>query len=159
MADNKAILDVMPVMSKITDYKLSDENYLDWSKTIRLYLRSIDKENHLKEDPPKEDSIETKDQIWLRDDARLFLQIRNTIDNSVISLVNHCGFVIELMDYLEFLYSGKGNLSKMYDVCKSFYRSEKQDLSLMNYFMKFKRTFEEFNLLLPMSSDIKIQQQ
>ncbi|KAL5772609.1 hypothetical protein ACOSP7_012217 [Xanthoceras sorbifolium] len=62
------------------------------------------------------------------------------------------------MNYLDFLYSGKGNLSRMYEVCKAFYRAEKQDQSLTNYFMAFKKTYEEFNMLLLFSPDVKIQQ-
>ena len=160
MAENKSaiVTDMVPVMSKITDHKLNGSNYLDWSKTIRLYLRSIDKDDHLISDPPNSDSKEKVDLTWLRDDARLFLQIRNSIDNEVIGLINHCEFVKELMDYLEFLYSGKGNLSRMYDVCKAFYRAEKQDQSLINYFMAFKKTYEELNTLLPFSPDVKVQQ-
>ncbi|XP_058000287.1 uncharacterized protein LOC131178725 [Hevea brasiliensis] len=62
------------------------------------------------------------------------------------------------MDYLDFLYSGKGNISRIYDVCKAFYRAEKEDKSLMAYFMDFKRVYEELNVLLPFSSDVKVQQ-
>lgn len=55
--DNKmteVISDVILVMSKITEHKLNGSNYLDWSTTIRLYLRSIDKDNHMTNDPPKD---------------------------------------------------------------------------------------------------------
>ena len=69
--------------------------------------------------PPSDDSK----QMWLREDARLFLQIRNSIDSDVTSLINHCELVNELMDYLDFLYSGKGNISRIYEVCKAFYRA------------------------------------
>ena len=124
MAEQKVVgvSEMVPVLSKITDHKLNGSNFLDWSKTIRLFLRSIDKDNHLTDMPPSDESK----QAWLREDARLFLQIRNSIDSEVIGLVNHCEFVKELMDYLDFLYSGKGNLSRMFDVCKAFYRAEKQ---------------------------------
>ena len=117
--DNKSVVmsDVVPVMSKITEHKLNGSNYLDWSKTVRLYLRSIDKDDHLTEDPPTDDSSK---QTWLREDARLFLQIRNSIDNEVVGLINHCEFVKELMEYLDFLYSRKGNVSRIYEVYKAF---------------------------------------
>ena len=110
------------MMSKITEDKLTGLNYSDWSKTIHLYLRSIRLANHLDKDPPMDDS---KDQ-WLEDDARLFLQIRNSIDGKVLTLINHCEYVKELMDYLEFVSSDKGNISRMFDVCKAFYHIEKQ---------------------------------
>lgn len=148
------VTDVIPMLSKITEHKLSGPNYLDWSKTVRIYLRSLSKDDHLTSDPPTDDTRKE----WLRDDARLFLQIRNSIDTEVISMINHCEYVKELMEYLEFLFSGKGNLSRIYEVCRSFYRTEQQDQSLQAYFMNFKRTYEELNNLLPFSPDITVQQ-
>ena len=59
----------------------------------------------------------------MEEDACLFIQICNFIDIKVLGLVNHCEFVKELMDYLEFVFSGKGNVSCIFDVCKAFYRS------------------------------------
>ena len=61
--------EVVPMMSKITKDKLTGPNYLDWSKTIHLYFRSIRMANHLDKDPLTDDSKER----WLEDDARLFL--------------------------------------------------------------------------------------
>ena len=107
-----SMLEVVPMMSKIMEDKLTGPNYLDWSKTIYLYLRSIRTTSHLNEDPPIDDS---KDR-WLEDDARLFLQIRNSIDGKLLTLINHFEFVKELMDYLEFVYSRKGNISRIFDV-------------------------------------------
>ena len=147
-------LKVVPMMSKITEDKLTGLNYLDWSKTVHLYLRNIRMANHLTEDPPTDDS---KDR-WLEDDARLFLQICNFIDGKILTLINHCEFVKELMDYLEFVYSGKENISRIFDVCRAFYRSKKQDRSLTEFFMDYKKTYEELNVLLPFSPNVKVQQ-
>ena len=71
---------------------------------------------HLNKDPPTDDSKER----WLEDDACLFLQIRNSIDGKVLTLINYCEYVKELMNYLEFVYSSKGNISRMFDVCRAF---------------------------------------
>ena len=49
------------------------------------------------------------------------------LDSKVLGLVNHYEFVKELMDYLEFVFSEKGNVSRIFDVCKAFYRLKKQD--------------------------------
>ena len=160
MAKNKSkakfvtITDMILVMSKITKQKLNWSNFIDWSKTVQVYLRSIEKDNHLTDDPLTDNTR----QAWLRDDAHLFLQIWNTIDIEVINLINHSEFVKELMDYLDFLYFGKENISRIYEVCKSFYRVEKQDRTLTAYFMDFKRMYEELNVLFPFSPDVKVQQ-
>lgn len=49
------VLGMVPMMSKIMDHKLNGFNYMDWSKTIRFYLWSINKDDHLTDDPPKDD--------------------------------------------------------------------------------------------------------
>ena len=110
--------------------------------------------SHLDEDPPTDDSKER----WLEDDARLFLQNRNSTDGKVLTLINHYEFVKELMDYLEFVYSGKGNISRIFDVCRAFYNSKKQDRSLTELFMHYKKTYEQLDVLLPFSLDVKVQQ-
>ena len=62
------------------------------------------------------------------------------------------------MDYLEFVFSGKGNVFRIFDVCKAFYRSEKRDQSLTYFFMDYKKIYEELNMLMPFSQDVKVQQ-
>ncbi|KAH0685468.1 hypothetical protein KY290_016738 [Solanum tuberosum] len=89
---------------------------------------SVEKDDHHIQDPPTDDGK----KAWLRDDARLFLQIINSIDNEVVGLVNHFS--------------------------KAFYRSEKEAKSHTRYFMEFKKTYEELNVLLPFSTDVKVQQ-
>ena len=74
---------VVPMMSKITKDKLIVLNYSDWSKTICHYLGSIRLASHLNKDFPKDDSKER----WLEDDARLFLQICNSNDDKVLTLI------------------------------------------------------------------------
>ena len=56
----------------------------------------------------------------MEEDGHLFLQIHNSIDSEVLGLINHCEFVKELMDYLEFLFFRKVNISSIFDVYKPF---------------------------------------
>ncbi|GJZ34004.1 hypothetical protein Tco_0579440 [Tanacetum coccineum] len=149
-----SVIDGLPIVTRITDIKLDGSNFFAWSKTIRIYLHSIRKASHLKDNPATD---ETNDQ-WLQNDDRLFLMIRNSIKPYVIRLLDHCEYVKELIDYLDFLYSGQKNISRIYSVCKAFHREEQQDLSLTAYFMEFKKMYEELNFLLPISADVKVMQ-
>jgi len=140
MAETKVpINDMIPTMSKITEHELNGTDYLEWSKTVRIYMRTINEDDHLSSDPPDDD---TK-QASLREDARLFLQIRNFVDTEVIGLINHCEFMKELMNYLDLLYSGQGNISRIHEVCRAFYHAEKEGKSLTAHLMDFKKTYEE----------------
>ena len=90
--------------------------------------------SHLDMDLPMDD---LKERL-LEDDAHLFLQICNSIDGKVLTLINHCEYVKELMG--KFVYSGKGNISHIFDVCRAFYHTEKQGRSLMGLVMDYKKT-------------------
>ncbi|XP_071714909.1 uncharacterized protein [Rutidosis leptorrhynchoides] len=141
---NGNLSEIIPIAARLTDNKLNGSNK----------LRSMGKASHLTSEPLNDD---TRD-LWLQNDARLFLQIMNSIESSVISLVNHCEYVKELMDYLDFLYSGEKNISRIFSVCKAFHCGEQQDRSLTAYVMEFKKIYEEFNSLLPLSTDVKTMQ-
>lgn len=66
---------------------------------VCIDLRSIDKDDHLTNDPPTD---ETR-QEWLRNKTKLLLQIHNSIDSEISALINHCEFVKKkLMEYLDF---------------------------------------------------------
>ena len=43
------------------------------------------------------------------------------------------------MEYLEFVYSDNGDISRIFDVCRAFYRTKKQDQSLIELFMNYKK--------------------
>ena len=53
-----AVPKVVPMMSRITEHKLNGLNYLEWSKKIRLYVRSICMAAHLTKETPTDDSKE-----------------------------------------------------------------------------------------------------
>ncbi|XP_050223489.1 uncharacterized protein LOC126673397 [Mercurialis annua] len=144
---------IMAVSPRITDHKLTGaSNYVDWSTNVTLYLRSIRKSRHLTDDP------KTDDEDWMADDACLLLGIKNSIDAKIVSLVRHCGYCKQIMDYLKSLYAGKGNVSRLYDTYKSFYTTDRQGQSVQDYYMQLKDTFEQLNELLPLSTDITVLQ-
>ena len=62
------------------------------------------------------------------------------------------------MEYLEFVYFGKGNIFRIFDICRAFYRTKKPDRSFMEVFMDYKKTYEELNTLPPFSPNVKVQQ-
>ena len=70
MEENKnSIADIVPNVSKITEHKLNGSNYIEWSKTIKIYQRSVAKDDHLTEEPP----TDITRKLLIQDDARLFL--------------------------------------------------------------------------------------
>ncbi|KAL6319128.1 hypothetical protein AAG906_011207 [Vitis piasezkii] len=128
-----SVADIVPIVSKITEHKLNGSNYIEWSKTIKIYLRSVAKDDHLTEEPPNDHTR----KLWMQDDARLFLQMKNSINSDIVGLLR--------------------NVSRMYDVWNAFHCPEKE-LNPHAYFMDFKKVYEELNALMPFSPDVRVQQ-
>ena len=74
----------------------------------------------------------------------------------VTYLLSYYEFVKKLMDYLEFVSFGKGNISRIFDVCRAFIALRNKIDRLQNFFMDYKKTYEELNVLLPFSPDVKV---
>lgn len=90
--ETKFILpDIIPVITEITKHKLKlyASNYLEWIKTMQIYLHNISKDGHLNCNLPSDD---TK-QDWPQEDAHVFLQLKNSINSEVISLINCYEFI------------------------------------------------------------------
>ncbi|KAA0038222.1 Copia protein [Cucumis melo var. makuwa] len=85
-------------------------------------------DDHMTEDAPED----AKKKDWLRDDARLYLQIKNSIGT-------------------------KEQVHRMFEVCMQFLRAEQKAESVTNYFMRLKKITAELALLLPFSPDVKAQ--
>ena len=81
MADikNLVVSNIIPLASKMIEHELNGYNYYDWCRTILFYLRSTDMDDHMTKDPS-----EDAKKDWLRDDARLYLQIKNSIENEIL---------------------------------------------------------------------------
>ena len=62
------------------------------------------------------------------------------------------------MEYLKFVYYGEENIYCMFNVCRAFHRTEKQDWSLIELFMDYKKAYEELNTVLLFCPDVKVQQ-
>lgn len=52
-------------------------------------------------------------------------------------MVTYCESVKELLAFLEYIYSGKEQVNKMYDIFMTIFPAQKEQF-VMNYFMQFK---------------------
>ena len=64
------ISNVIPMTTKIIEYKLNGRDYLDCSKIIGAYLHSIERDDHLT-DESLSNAVTKK--AWLRENAKIFL--------------------------------------------------------------------------------------
>ncbi|XP_030449499.2 uncharacterized protein LOC115671939 isoform X1 [Syzygium oleosum] len=152
--NNPVMTEVMSSSSnRITDKKLvGSSNFHQWKKIVKLTLTSRNQIRHITEPKPEDDAN------WDIVDACILGQMLNAMENNIVDLVTHIDTVKEMWDYLNVLYSGQNNLSRVYELSQEFYRSERKGRPMTQYFAEFKRMYEELNAILPISANIQQMQ-
>lgn len=114
-----------------------------------MSLKGRRKSDHLTTEPPAETTSEGVD--WHTDDANLV----NLLWDCVSDLVSHCQTVKQIWTYLDLLYSGKNNASRVYEASQAFNHYSIGDKSVTDHFAEFSKLNEEFNALLSITADVK----
>ncbi|XP_039166381.1 uncharacterized protein LOC120292226 [Eucalyptus grandis] len=139
--------------NRITDKKLAGSaNFYQWKKIVKLTLTGRNQHRHLTEFKPRDDVT------WDGVDARILSQMLNSMESNIVDMVTHVDTVRELWEYLNVLYSGQDNLSRIYELSQEFYRFERKGRSITQCFADFKRLYEELNAVLPISADVQQMQ-
>ena len=100
-------------------------------------------------------SMDSKFADWRAEDA----QIRSCLWNGMESKIN--GSLVFLptaklvWEQAKELYFGVNNLKQIYDLHQNYFSLSLSDLSLDNYYNKFKGVWEELNMYRLISSDVK----
>ena len=142
------------VHAPLTTRKLTGpDNFLQWKNVVMMSLVGRGKDNHLRDDPPSEESSKWKE--WRMSDANLVNLLWDCMDTNVSNLVSHCSSVKQLWTYLDELYSGRQNTSRMYDVVRAWSHCSMDSRNVTEFFGEFSRLSAEFDTLLPIASDIK----
>ncbi|XP_071915997.1 uncharacterized protein [Coffea arabica] len=145
---------IMPmVMPQITNWKLNDTNYQQWSKAVKIYLTGLGKQRYLTDDSPTEDS---KKLMWIQEDAQILGAIWNSMEPRIAYMCSHCETTKEVWDYVRLLYCS--NLSRMFDISLEYFQLQQDNKTVTEYFADLKRVSEELNAVMPLSSDIKVMQ-
>ncbi|XP_071935889.1 uncharacterized protein [Coffea arabica] len=145
---------IMPmVMPQITNWKLNDTNYQQWSKAVKIYLTGLGKQRYLTDDSPTEDS---KKLMWIQEDAQILGAIWSSMEPRIAYMCSHCETTKEVWDYVRLLYCS--NLSRMFDISLEYFQLQQDNKTVTEYFADLKRVSEELNVVMPLSSDIKVMQ-
>ena len=97
--------------SRITDKKLEGiTNFQQWKKIVKFVLTGRNQHMHLTGPKPANDTS------WDVIDARLMGQLLNSMESNIVDLVTHIDTVKELWEYLDVLYSGQNNISRIYEL-------------------------------------------
>jgi len=124
--------------------KLKPDNWDSWSLFVKRGLTSLDKDQHLTNDPP--DPL-TRD--WTINDSGIQMALWNAMEPQVLSIAQNFPTVKTMWDHLSTSFSAKESLSHAYSVVQSLSKMEQGDSTFTDYFTRFSKVWDEHRTLFP----------
>ena len=132
-------------LTVLTTTKLTKDNYVQWSKAIKIALTGYGKYKHLTDLCPAE-TDPTHDK-WVQEDAHIVGLLWNSMEPNIADMCTHLDTCKDIWDYIKLLFSN--NLTRMYDLTCEFYHLKQDGRSVTEYFASLKRVYEELNVIQP----------
>ena len=131
-------------MLSITSIRLNGSNYAQWAQSVEVFLLGRTKFDYMIKEPLV--PTDPKFANWRAEDA----QIRRSLWNSMESKIS-CSLVFLptaklVSEQAKELYSGVNNLKWIYDFHQNYFSLSLSDMSLEDYYNKFKGVCEELNI-------------
>ncbi|XP_042946557.1 uncharacterized protein LOC122279793 isoform X1 [Carya illinoinensis] len=137
----------------MTSVKLNGKNYMLWSRSVEMFLKGKGlRRTHLI-DPIPASTSPTFAQ-WEQEDAQILSLMLTSIEPSICSSLIHFDTAQEVWGHLKQMYSGAGNITRIYELCKQFFVLEQNALGLEEYYSQVMGICEELKVYQPVTSDV-----
>lgn len=123
------------VVIPITGHKLTDQNYLQWLKSVMMFVCRKDKDDYLTgavTAPPFEDP---KYKIWKAENNMVLSWLINSMTNNIGEDFMFYETAKEILDAAEETYSDKENTSELFEVKGILNDLKQEELSITQYFI------------------------
>lgn len=137
------------VLSSIT--LIDSNNYLSWKNSLIRALTAKDKERYVLDDIEDLEQGSAAYRKWKKCDCLVTSWILNTISKDLAEGFEYVSSSRELWDALEYrFYDSNGPM--LFKIKRDISMLEKGDMSILQYFTKLKRMWDELLLLRPILS-------
>ena len=146
-----------PQNLSITAIRLNGSNYDQWAKSVEVYF-IVKKKYKLVDTPDCKEVGEAKYEDWKAEDAHnriiLWNNMEPKISGSLVFLVTAKG----VWDGANEMFSGLDNLHHTYELHHKFFYLTLDDMSLEDYYARFRSVCQKLDLADPVSTGISVMQ-
>ena len=118
-----------------------------------MFLLGRKKFDYVISEPPV--STDSKFADWRIEDAQIRICLWNGMESKISSSLVFLPIAKLVWEQTKKLYSKVNNLKRIYDLHQNYFYLSLSDLSLEDYYNKFKGVCEELNIYQLISSDVK----
>ncbi|KAF5452519.1 hypothetical protein F2P56_027505 [Juglans regia] len=137
----------------MTSVKLNGKNYMLWSKSVEVFLKGKGLcRTHLID--PMPNSASSTFAQWEQEDAQILSLMLTSIEPNICTSLIHFDTAQEVWKHLKQMYSGAGNITRIYELCQQFFGLEQGALGLEEYYSQVISICEELRMYQPITSDV-----
>lgn len=129
----------------ITGHKLNGQNFLQWARSVRLFLQGKGKEEYITGDAEQPRKDDPNSQKWRLENSLVMSWLLNTMTNEVGENFMYYNTAKEIWDAAKETYSNVDNTSAIFEI-KSLLNDLRQgDLTVTEYFNTLTRYWQQLD--------------
>jgi hypothetical protein len=136
----------------MTSVKLTGKNYVYWARSVEVFLRGKGLYTHLQSGKP---SDSTSSSLWDQEDNQIISLMLNSVEPHIRSSCIYLPTAKDIWDHLSHIYSGSGNITRIYEVCKQYFGLEQGAQTVDEYYNQVVAICKEWDMYQPLSTDLK----
>lgn len=136
----------------LTSVKLNGKNYVYWARSVEVSLRGKGLYTHLQSGKPTDS---TSTSLWDQEDNQIISLMLNSVEPHIGSSCIYLPTAKDIWDHLSHMYSGTGNITRIYEVCKQYFGLEQGAQPVDEYYNQVVAICKEWDMYQPLSTDLQ----
>lgn len=136
----------------LTSVKLNGKNYVYWARSVEVSLRGKGLYTHLQSGKPTDS---TSTSLWDQEDNHIISLMLNSVEPHIGSSCIYLPTAKDIWDHLSHMYSGTGNITRIYEVCKQYFGLEQGAQPVDKYYNQVVAICKERDMYQPLSTDLQ----
>ncbi|KAJ1420634.1 hypothetical protein SESBI_14208 [Sesbania bispinosa] len=136
----------IPILSKITSFRLNESNYLRWSQFVQMYIRGRGKLGYLTGERLEPDIIDPQYVVWDAENSMVMTWLVNSMEEDISSNYMCYSATKELSDSVTEMYSDLRNKSQIYELTLQAREIRQGGDNVTRYFHSLKRVRQDLDL-------------
>ncbi|XP_068642156.1 uncharacterized protein [Aristolochia californica] len=135
---------------QITTIRLNGSNYVNWSRSVLMYLRARRMAKYINDDPPVP---VTED--WVAEDNLVMTWLVNSMESRFSDQILSCNTAKAMWTTLASILSQESNLSSIYELYMKFFNMKRGGRSVTDYFTEMRGVLQEINTFHPFTMNVE----
>lgn len=130
----------------ITGHKLNGQNFLQWSKSVMMFICGKGKDDHLTGDGTPSKKEDPKFKAWKSENSMVMSWLINSMNDEIGENFMFYGTAKEIWDAARETYSDNDNTAELFEIKSVLHDLRQGDMSVAQYFNTLNRHWQQLDM-------------